>query len=392
MAKNTQNKLMKKTLKFSMLLLVLINAFGIPAAFAQVGSTATSKDTGSSWNILAFVLQSLPLWITAIIVFVVSLGIGLMVKNIVESRLAAKVENEHQEVMIIAGRVAFVGVAVIGTTISLAIAGINITTLLAAIGFGISFGLQDTISNFVAGLAILASRPFTIGDWIKVNGTKGKVVEIRTRATYLTTYDGLRLIVPNAELYKSQVLSYTSNPMRRLKVPVYCRYGVSVQDVIKICIKEVKQDARIFLEPKANVVITDLADSYISLEVRFWVDSKSLWRRIESKIFIGIQNKLEDAGFDAPYAVTSLSFEKDLESVALKSKAMDPGEFSQMINERMKEEEQLAKNREKLLQNEVVVQPTVTADQSGGAFLKTQNGSTNEPAPILDAAQAPTSN
>ncbi|MFA5829026.1 MAG: mechanosensitive ion channel family protein [Candidatus Gracilibacteria bacterium] len=385
MTKNTQNKLMKKTLKFSMLLFVLINALGIPAAFAQVGSTATSKDTGSSWNILAFVLQSLPLWITAIVIFVVSLGIGLMVKNIVESRLAAKVENEHQEVMIIAGRVAFVGVAVIGTTISLAIAGINITTLLAAVGFGISFGLQDTISNFVAGLAILASRPFTIGDWIKVNGTKGKVVEIRTRATYLTTYDGLRLIVPNAELYKSQVLSYTSNPMRRLKVPVYCRYGVSVQDVIKICLNEVKQDARIFLEPKANVVITDLDESYIVLEVRFWVDSKSLWRRIESKIFIGIQNKLEDAGFDAPYAVTSLSFEKDLESVALKSKAMDPNEFSQMINERMKEEEQLAKNREKLLQNEAVVQPTVTADQSGGAFLKTQNGSE-------DAAPAPTSN
>ncbi len=136
---------MKKTLKFSMLLLVLINAFGIPAAFAQVGSTATSKDTGSSWNILAFVLQSLPLWITAIVIFVVSLGVGLMVKNIVESRLAAKVENEHQEVMIIAGRVAFVGVAVIGTTISLAIAGINITTLLAAIGFGISFGLPEIL-------------------------------------------------------------------------------------------------------------------------------------------------------------------------------------------------------------------------------------------------------
>lgn len=378
MVKNSQNKLMKKTLKFSTLLLVLINALSIPAAFAQVASSTTAKDTGSSWNILGFVLQSLPLWITAIVVFVLSLGVGIMVKSVVESRLAAKVENEHQEVMIIAGRVAFVGVAVIGTTISLAIAGINITTLLAAVGFGISFGLQDTISNFVAGIAILASRPFTIGDWIKVNGTKGKVVEIRTRATYLTTYDGLRLIVPNAELYKSQVLSYTSNPMRRLKVPVYCRYGVSIQDVIKICIKEVKKDARIFLEPKANVVITDLADSYIALEVRFWVDSKSLWRRIESKIFMSIQNRLEEAGLDSPYAITSLSFEKDLESVALKSKVLDPGEFSKMMNERMEEEEQLAKNREKLLKNEATVQPTVTADQSGESFLKTQNESTNE--------------
>ncbi len=370
---------------------ILNTIFGLQVAFAQTAfaqSAGTEKDASSSWNIIGFVLAKLPMWITAIIVFILSLVVGAMVKSVVESRLAAKVENEHQEIMIIAGRVAFVGVAVIGTTISLAIAGINITTLLAAIGFGISFGLQDTISNFVAGIGILASRPFTIGDWIKVNGTRGKVVEIRTRATYLKTYDGLRLIVPNAELYKSQVLSYTSNPMRRLKVPVYCRYGVNIQEVIKICLKEIKKDARIFLEPKANILITDLADSYIALEARFWVDSKSMWRRIESNIFINIQSRLEESGMDAPYAITSLSFEKDLESVVLKNKNVDPDEFAKIMNDRMAEEEKLAQNKEKILKDEQDHAVKSNVDQSGQAFLKTQEDSAI-PLPVQASVQTP---
>ncbi len=368
----------------------LLNLFlGIQTTFAQSAGAEKAGAVGESFNILAFVLEKMPLWITAVIVFALSLVVGGIVKNIVESRLASKIEEEHQEVLIISGRVAFVGVAIIGTTISLAIAGINITTLLAAVGFGISFGLQDTIANFVAGIAILASRPFTIGDWIKVNGNTGKVVEIRTRATYLKTFDGLRLIVPNSELYKSQVLSFTSNQMRRLKVPVYCRYGAPMKDVFKICLHEVKKNPKIFLEPKANVVVTDLADSYISMEVRFWVDSKSMWRRIESGVFMNIQNRLEEAGLDSPYAITSLSVEPDSESAVLKTKMLDPDEFTKLMNERMAEEEQKAKRRQELLQEEKKPEVQLSPDLSGTSFLKAKEDAVLSAQNVMQLAPAP---
>jgi small conductance mechanosensitive channel len=367
---------------------------GVQTVFAQ--TSAGGRESESPLDILGFLLEKLPLWLTAVVVFGLSLVAGAMVKNMVENRLASKIEEEHQEVLIISGRVAFVIVAVIGTTIALAIAGINITTLLAAVGFGISFGLQDTISNFVAGLGILASRPFTIGDWIKINGNTGKVVEIRTRATYLKTFDGLRLIVPNSELYKTQVLSYTSNPMRRLKVPVYCRYGMNIQDVIAICLKEVKKNPKIFLEPKPHVVITDLADSYIALETRFWVDSKSLWRRIQSEIFMNIQSRLEEAGLDAPYAVTSLSFENDIESAVLKTKSLDPNEFSELIKTRMAEESAISKKRQELVTQENFVIPHYdNVDQSGKSFLQTTEAEPNptvvpEIQPVANTTNTPT--
>lgn len=343
--------------------------FGISTAFAQSGSTSDKE--AAAGNVFGFILEKFPLWITAIVVFGISIVMAVIAKGIVESRFAAKVGEEHQEILIISGRISFMTVIIIGATIALAIAGINITTLLAAVGFGISFGLQDTIANFVAGMALLASRPFTIGDWIKIGNTTGKVVEIRTRATYLKTYDGLRMIVPNAQLYKSKVLSFTSNSTRRLKVPAYCRYGVNIRDVKEICLREVRKDRRIFIEPKPSVIVTDLADSYISLQVRFWVDPKGPWRKIQSGIFINIQNSLEKAGLDAPYAVTSLSLEQDIESVIFKTKNLDGIELSTLMNERMKEEELYAKNRSELLAKPKPVQPAPPPqpDQAGQNFL-----------------------
>lgn len=342
---------------------------GITTAFAQ--NSPSDKEVASGGNVFAFILEKLPLWITAVVVFGISIVAAVIVKGIVESRFAAKVGEEHQEILIISGRVTFMTVIIIGATVALAIAGINITTLLAAVGFGISFGLQDTIANFVAGMALLASRPFTIGDWIKVGATTGKVMEIRTRATYLKTYDGVRLIVPNAQLYKSKVLSYTSNPMRRLKVPAYCRYGVNMHDVKEICLHEVKKDRRIFLEPKPSVIVTDLADSYISLQVRFWVDPKGPWRKIQSGVFMNIQKSLEHAGLDAPYAVTSLSMEQDIESVVFKTKNIDANELSTLMNERMKEEESSQKRRQEMLAPPPPIQPAapLQPDQSGQNFL-----------------------
>ncbi len=344
---------------------------GIHTAHAA-DATVAEKAVNTPFNTLEFIFSNAPFWLTAIMVFVGSLVIASLVKNTVESRLARKISDEQKEMQIMTGRVAFVIVAFIGISIALTIAGINMTTLIAAIGFGISFGLQDIVSNFVAGIYILASRPFTIGDWIEIDGRKGKVQMIGARATFLKTFDGLRLIVPNAQLFKSNVLSYTSNPMRRMKVPVYCRYLVSIKEVMDICLNVVRSDRRIFLEPKPNVVIIDFADYYMYLEVRFWVDSRGPWRRIQSKIFGDIQKRLEESGLDSPYPVTSLSLEQDAESVVLKTKTVSDEEIKVLMAQREAYEKDLAKRRSELMITPEVIQQNqqIAYDESGISFLK----------------------
>jgi small-conductance mechanosensitive channel len=287
----------------------------------------------------------------------------------VEIRLAKKISEEQKEMQIMTGRVAFVIVALIGVSLSLTIAGINMTTLLAAIGFGLSFGLQDIVSNFVAGIYILASRPFTIGDWIQAGGQIGKVEMIGSRATFLKTYDGLRLIVPNSSLFKNNVLSYTSNPLRRLKIPVYTRYYVSLKDVFNICMNVVRSHPNVYLEPKPNMVVVDMADYYMYLELRVWVDSKGLWKRIQSQLFGEIQKKMEEAGMDSPYPVTSLSLEQDAEAYVVKTKTVSDDELKKMIAERELSDAEFSKKREELIKVQQIIQQPQVYDQSGTAFL-----------------------
>jgi small-conductance mechanosensitive channel len=349
---------------------ILNTILGVGTVYAQ-GTTAAKSE---SPDMVTFILSNLPLWITAAIILVASIIIAFIVKKTVENRLAANVTEEHQEVLLLSGRVSFVTVAVLGITIALAVAGIDLTSVVAALAFGISFGLQDTIANFVAGLGILASKPFTIGDWINVEGKTGRVENIKTRVTYLRTYDGLRLIVPNATLYKGNVLSYTSNPLRRMKVPVYPRYECDMKEVVKICLNVVKANPRIYLEPKPSVVFVDWGDYYVELQVRFWVDAKGgLWRKIQSKVMAEIQQKLEESGMDSPYPVTNLSFIEDGESYVVKTKAVDSGEYEKMKVDRAVMNEEYAKRRAEILKWQIAaIQQEVPADTSGIAFLKTE--------------------
>lgn len=368
--------------------------FAIPVALAQTGTSNNAEEP----SVFTYIVQKLPLWITALLVLMISLVIAFMVKKGVENRLATRIEEEHPEMLIISGRISFVTVSVIGITIALAIAGIDLTSMLAALAFGISFGLQDTISNFVAGLALLASRPFTIGDFINVNDKMGKVMEIRTRATYLKTIDGMRLIVPNAELYKSSVLSYTSNPMRRIKVAAYCRYGINLQEAIAICIKIIKQHSDVLLEPKPSVFVSDFADYYVELGIRFWVVKGTRWFKLKGKIFMEIQKALEDAGMDAPYPVTSLSLEEDMENAVVKTYQMDKEDLKELSALRAKYQQETDAARRALVSEQAVTAPVQsTSDQSGENFLKTTTPSAapewlkkasqgiNEPEPHIPA-------
>jgi len=297
----------------------------IPLAQAQAATTkaADTSTNSAAANAATFIIEKIPLWIAAAVVLVISIVIASMAKGFAENKLAGKVDDEQQEVVIITGRITFAVVAIVGVSAALAIAGINLTTMLAAVGFGISFGLQDVIGNFVAGLGILISRPFKMGDWIKVNDNVGKVVEIKTRATYLKTYDGMRLIVPNSELYKSSVLSYTSNPTQRIVVYGYCRYGVDINEVIKIFLDVGNKEPKILKQPQPSVIVNELYDSYIELKLRGWIETDIAWRRLRSKLTMQIQKRLEEAQMDAPYAVTSISFEDDATQVLSKNKVME---------------------------------------------------------------------
>lgn len=282
----------------------------IPTVYAQaVGNVATETE-GQLSGILDFIVVKIPSFIAAFIVFVLFFFIAKAIKGIVENRMAVRFE-EHKEVQILASRTASTTTIIIGATIALNIAGIDLTVIIAAAGFGIGFALRDIIINFLAGVMILAQKQFTIGDFIKVDNTIGKITEIQARATILQALDGTRVVVPNAELFTKQVVSFTSNPFRRIEIPVGVEYDTDLVYAVKICYQALSMTKGVLSQPQPVVLVKEFNDSSIDIIVRAWVESRGGWLKIKSDLTINIKKMFDKAGINIPFPIRTVVMDKD---------------------------------------------------------------------------------
>jgi small conductance mechanosensitive channel len=295
---------------------LLNTILGIKTAYAQLPFAASSVSTANEVaegtqsqfeKLFTLVINQIPLWITGGIVIFLSIFFARAAQSIVENKMAKSgVGEEHQEVQILAGRIANVGVLTVGITVGLKIAGIDLTQIIAAAAFGIGFALKDLITNFLAGVFVLASRHFTIGDIIKVKGTIGKIEEIQTRATIVKNFDGTKVVVPNAELFKNNVTSFTSNPFRRFEVITGVEYSADLKKALEACMKAVKETKNVLIEPKPSVGITDFADSAILIKTKGWVESKTGVIKPKSECIQNIKKELDAVGITIPFPIRTI--------------------------------------------------------------------------------------
>jgi small-conductance mechanosensitive channel len=281
------------------------------AATTQVTDVANSS-VYEIGNLVALVITRIPLWISGLVVIILSFGVASIVRSRVESKLAEKgIEDEHKELQVLGGRMSYVVIITLGITVGLKIAGIDLTTVIAAIGFGVGFALKDMIMNFLAGIMILLGRHFTIGDYIQINGKLGKVIEIQSRVTILQAIDGTKVIVPNADIFSNTVISYTSNPFRRIEIVLGMPYGCDLENAMKVLLSGARKTKGVLVQPKPTVIITEYGDSAITVKVRVWVESRSAWLKIKGNLIINLNKTMEKYGIDQPYPIQTIIFDKD---------------------------------------------------------------------------------
>ncbi len=298
----------------------------IPAAFAQTASKTVnqvSEQTSSQiGNLITQVITQIPLWLTALLVLVLTFGVSRIVKSLVENKLAEKgVEEEHKEVQIVAGRISSIGVITIGVTIALSIVGIDLKPIVAAGAFGVGFASQDLIMNFMAGMMILISRHYTIGDIIKVDGVMGKIEEIQMRATIIKAFDGTKIVVPNSVLFKNTVISKTSNPFRRLTFSMGVGYEADLRRVLDLTLEVVKQVPHITKKPKPSVVLTEWGDSTINFLIHVWIESRGGKAiKVKNQVIMRLTKAYNQAGVNIPYPIQTINFEGNYDENETKNK------------------------------------------------------------------------
>jgi small conductance mechanosensitive channel len=180
------------------------------------------------------------------------------------------------------------------------------------VAFGIGFALKDMITNFLAGIMILLSKNFTIGDFIIVEGTMGRIIEIQSRVTIMQGADGTKVVVPNAQLFNKQVTSYTSNPFRRIDVETSVDYRSDLKNALKVCLIAAKRTKGVLSVPKPAILVSEFGDSAIGISVRVWVESRAGFKKIQSRLLINIKEAFDEYKIDYPFSMSQVIYDKDM--------------------------------------------------------------------------------
>lgn len=148
--------------------------------------------------------------------------------------------------------------------------------LLGVSGVVIGFAFKDIFQNFLAGLLILLTNPFAIGDQINVDVYEGTVEEVQTRATLIRTFDRRRVVVPNSDMFTKAVLVNTAFDQRRVEYDLNLPSGANVlelkQRFAELFSSEIEGVAR---DPRAEVLLLNVGgDRTATLRLRWWSDSE----------------------------------------------------------------------------------------------------------------------
>lgn len=168
-------------------------------------------------------------------------------------------------------------------------------------GIAIGFAVKDTVDNYVSSLMLSFNQPFRPNDFIEIEGLKGRVIRMTSRATILMTPDGNHLRIPNAKVYKSPIVNYTRIPERRFQFTIGIKPSDDPQAAIQLGIAEIATFDFIKNDPAPSAHIVDIGPSTIDLAFFAWIDQgETSFARARSLAIRAVKLALETAGFSIP--------------------------------------------------------------------------------------------
>ena len=254
---------------------------------------------------IGFIARVPYLVLAALVYFVFHIGAGLT-RRILNH--FAQRRRKHRNVGLVLGRLAQGGIMLVGLLVAMVIAIPSfqpgqLIQILGISGVAIGFAFRDILQNFLAGILILLTEPFRIGDQIVVTGFEGTVEEIETRATSIRTYDGRRVVIPNSDLFTQSVVVNTAFPQRRLQYDIGIGYGDDIAHAKSTILGALRNVHGILPDPEPEVLVVDLANSTVNIRARWWIAPP---RRIDLMLSMdgaltAIKTALTAAGIDLPF-------------------------------------------------------------------------------------------
>lgn len=244
-------------------------------------------------------------WITRVIVALLFLIIGWWGARKVESLAERALARMKIDVMLIRFAASLIRWALITLIVLAALGTIGVRTtsfaaVLGAAGIAIGLACQGVLGSLAAGVLLLALRPFKVGDFVRVGGETGTVVEVGLFTTLLNTPDNRRVIVQNKNVFAGNIENVTFHPRRRIDIPVGVSYDADIDRTRQILEEAAAATPGGLQDPAPQIWLDALADSSVNWVVRLWANGADFGATRQALVR-QIKLSLDAAGIGIPY-------------------------------------------------------------------------------------------
>ncbi|GIB92584.1 small-conductance mechanosensitive channel MscS [Vibrio cholerae] len=176
----------------------------------------------------------------------------------------------------------------------------SVVAVIGAAGLAVGLALQGSLSNFAAGVLIVAFRPFKSGDYVEIGGVAGSVDSIQIFQTVLKSPDNKMVVVPNSAVIGGAITNYSRHATRRVDMVIGVSYKSDLQKTKRVLRETLEKDPRILKDPDITIGVLTLADSSINFVVRPWCKTEDYWK-VYYDSMQAIKEALDANGIEIPF-------------------------------------------------------------------------------------------
>lgn len=304
----SRRSLVKSEFWFGLLLTPVLWILGLLTLLAVWGVSVDILLNNVKNFLIGFNVGGIRISITSILLGIISFFVVLslfkMLKNSFNNGSLSKIGMDEGVRNSVVSGIGFIGfisagimaIAVMGGSFS------SIAIIAGALSFGVGLGLQNMVSNLVAGMTILIERPIKIGDWVIINDMEGIVKRINMRSTELETWSKSNVIIPNSDILSKSLINLTySNRMGRIEIKVGVDYNSDI-DQVKTALLEIgASNPDVLKNPAPSVAFYDLADSSLNFQLNCYTDNIYNRSGIANDLREKIVNRFRELNINIPF-------------------------------------------------------------------------------------------
>tara|TARA_R110001592_G_scaffold314873_9_gene590645 strand:+ start:2402 stop:3265 length:864 start_codon:yes stop_codon:yes gene_type:complete len=239
--------------------------------------------------------------VIAMLIILVGLYLARLLSGLLGQMMMKKgMDNTIVDFISTIVRYALIIIALIAGVGHLGIQTASFIAVLGAAGLAIGLALKGALSNFAAGILLIALRPFKAGNYIEAAGTAGTVESIQIFNCILRTGDNKHIIVPNAAILKGNIVNVSRKPTRRIDLIIRVSYQSDLKHVKQTLETAVLSNEKVLKEPGLLIAVAELAESSVNFVVRPWVATADYWP-VRFALTESIKNALDSAEIKIPY-------------------------------------------------------------------------------------------